>query len=445
MTISAVLAAFTRETRFEDLPGAVIDHARRSIVDLLAVALAGSRSPHLAPVLRLLRAEGAGRARIWAHGDRIAPREAAFYNALCAAARDYDSVVGSAHADLVVWPTALALAGARKVSGRDLIVAHAIGSEIIARLAAAMRGPRKGWSPTAIFGPFGAAAAAARILGLDVGGVVQALGLALTQAAGTQQAHLEQVLAKSAQAAFAARAGLFAAELAGAGLTAPREAIEGSFGLAAAYQDLDFDRLVEGLGRDWLILGTVFKKYPVCACSHALIDTMIAVAERHTIRATDVAELRAVVTPMIGRLVGGPFAPRGNPRVTAQFSLRYGLACAVLRRGLTLDDLEPERVTDPAIAELAGRITVTVDDARTGDYGPSDLHVRLLDGRVVETLAHIMPGSPARPLDPAERADKYRDCLRGFDVDPAALEDWAGRLPDLDDADAAWPLHMIPA
>lgn len=440
MTASARLAAFAAGTRFDALPDALVDHARRSLVDLLMVARAGRREPHIAPILAMLEGEGSGVARVWTGPERLPLRSAAFFNALCAAALDYDSVVGAAHGDVVVWPALLAIASTRPVSGQDLIVAHAVGSEIVARLSAAAALPGVGWSPTAIYGPFGSAAASARLLGLDATATVRALGLALAQAAGTQQGHVEQTLSKNTQPALAAQAGLFAAQLVAAGLTGPAAAIEGRFGLSAVYQRLDLDALLDGLGDRWLILETAYKKYPVCAASHPLIDSAIDLANRHALKPAAIEAIDLVVTPVIDRLVGGPFAPRDNPLVTAQFSLRYGLASAILRRGLTLDHLRPDQVFAPEIAGLAARISIRVDEERTCAYGPSDLRIWLRDGTVLDARTTVFPGGPERPLTEAERAAKYRDCAGPGGDDLPALEAWAASLPDLADVDAAWPL-----
>lgn len=441
MTLSRRLAAFATDTRFEDLPAAVVEQARVSLVDLLMVAQAGLRQPHIAPILAALAAEGSGLARVWFGAERLPAGSAAFFNALCAATLDYDSVIGSAHADVVVWPALLALAATRPVSGRDLIVAHAVGAEVMARLSAAATPPGRGWSPTPLYGGFGSAAASARLLGLDAGRAVQALGLALSQAAGTQQGHIEQTLSKNAQPALAARAGLFAAQLAAAGLTAPSAPIEGRFGLAAIYQPLDEAAVLGGLGTRWTILGTAFKKYPVCACSHPLTDTVIALCHQHDLRADDIAGVEVVITPTMDRLVGGTFAPQDNPLVTAQFSLRYALASAIHCRALGLAQLHTDRVLDPAIATLAGRMTIAVDDGRPGAYGPADLRLRLRDGRVLEARTGAFPGGPEQPLTAEERDAKYRDCAGADGADVlAALRDWSSRLHELDDVDAAWPL-----
>ncbi len=435
MNVTRALAEFAHGITYEALPETLRAQALASLTDTLMVARAGGGLPHIASTIAMLTAQERGSARLWTTGARVSPRTAAFCNALCAAALDYDSVVGTVHADLVVWPALLALCGVVPVSGEQLIAAYAAGAEIAARIGAALSGDNPGWSATPISGPFGVAAASSLLVGSDVTGTVQAMGIALSQTAGTQQGHVEQVLSKNAQPAFAASAGLFAAQLAHAGISGPAEPLEGKFGFGSVYMPLDRDRLLSGLGEDWLILDTALKKFPVCAVSHPVIQTIIDLAHAQNLTPDDIDRIYVIITPTMDRLVGGAFVPTDNPLVTAQFSLRYGIARALLSRDLRIAHLSADAVLDGAVAELAGKVTLDVDPARKGASGPADVMLLLRDGRRLQVIADTMPGSADRPLTAQELDAKYHDCCGSSGQ---AVQHWVAVLPAARDVERSW-------
>ncbi|TWA57335.1 2-methylcitrate dehydratase PrpD [Azospirillum baldaniorum] len=406
--VRAVLAL-----RAEDLPDAVRKAARRSILDTLLVAWAGAGvglAPSAAALTALVRGQG-GRAEasVWGGGPRLPMPAAAFLNALHASLLDYDSLNGAVHADAVVLPAAWAVAEARGASGVELLTAYVVGAEVTARLARAAPERGRGWSRTPLYGVFGAATAAGLLLGLDADGLTRAFGHALGRAAGTQQGHVEQALSKHLQPAFAARDGLFAAQLAAAGVGAPALVLEGPFGLGALYEPLDGSALLDGFGRHFAFLDTGLKGDPVCAGSLVAMDACRALLARHALSGEEVVGVEAVVSPLAGRLVGGGFNPEGDPAVTAQFSLRYALATLIRRGGFGLADLRPEAVRDPRVAPLADAMVIRVDPAFAG-LAPAEVRLLIADGRrLVERREH-WPGSAAAPLDRAALRRKHEGC-----------------------------------
>src|SRR4051794_15474500 len=274
VTLSRALAEYATTTALEAIPGDVLATTKRFIVDTVGVAFGGSTAPGTREVAELVLEEAGGtECTVWPTGSRTSASAAAFLNSMYASALDFDSVYepGSIHADTVVLPVAWAVAERRRVRGRDFLAAVALGNDVACRLGrAAKKNP--GWFATSIHGVFGAAAAAGRLLGLDARAVQNAFGIALSQAGGTQQAILEKSLTKRLQPAFAARAGLFSALLAGRGITAPSEAFEGKFGFAKLYVELDRDTVLDGLGARYDSLNTTATKYPSCPPHQPLVD-----------------------------------------------------------------------------------------------------------------------------------------------------------------------------
>ena len=240
------------------------------------------------------------------------------------------------HADLVTLPTAWAIAEECGRSPHDLITAFVAASELVSRLSRCASGVSKGWSGASVYGGIGAALVSGLLMKLDAAQLTHALGLAAVQAAGTQQADVEQTLAKRLQPAFAARNGVFAAKLAEAGATAPARALEGEFGLRVLYQPGDDRGVLGNWGREWQILDTAFKRFPVCACSHAAIQALLDLNVEVSCAADDVVEIVGTISPFMHRLVGGDFNVEGDLEVVAQFNLRYHLASALLRGPISL-------------------------------------------------------------------------------------------------------------
>ena len=415
-TISGRLAQHVIATRWEDIPPAAVQSSRRLALDTLAVAWAGAAAPGVREAHDLLAEEG-GRpeSTVWAYGGKLPARTAAFINSAAAAALDYDGMRaterGSVHADSVVLPAALAVAEREHASGRDFLAALVLGNDVVTRLGAASALPHKGWYHTAIYGIYGAAAAAARLLKLDADATQHAFGIALSQTAATQLPNISHSLTKRFSSSFAAHAGVFSALLAARGITAPREAFEGKFGFYALYQPGDPAVLFADLGKTYPHVETAIKKYPSCACNHTAIDAAVHLVGAHDIAPADVAAVEVIISPYVDRLVGAPFVPGANPQVAAQFSVQYSVACAILRRRLSVADIEDDAVCEPAVGALARSVKVTVDDARGNSRGATVRITSRRHGLLEKHVEHI-PGSAASPLAAADLDRKFRECTQ---------------------------------
>lgn len=395
--VTAAVVEATQRIRFDDIPARTIATTKRVLLDTLAVAWAAADAAGVNAARALALRGAPGHASLWGEGDtRREPSAAAFYNGTLAAALDFDSLAGFVHADIIVAPAALAVAEQQRRNGRELLAALTLGNELVVRLAAATR-TNRGFFHTSIAGVFGAALAAARLRGLDADRTHNALGIALCHAGGTQQSHVEQRLTKRLQSAFAARDGIISADLAALGTTGPRAAFEGPFGLFALFEEGRPEEVLDGLGRRFLAEETALKRFPACGCSHAALAAALEIVAHHGIAGADVARGEIVLTPYMARLVGGAFAPEANPQVTGQFNVRYGVAAVLARGGFGLADIEPAAVLDPAIRPLVERLSVRVDESRTGTFAPADVTIETHDGRRLSHRVEAVPGSPEAP------------------------------------------------
>jgi len=419
-SVSQVIADHIVGFDADALPAAAVAAAKRLMLDTLAVAWAGADAPGARPVYEMVAGEGgSAHCTVWGYRGKLPAASAAFLNSMTAAALDYDAI-NTVHADMVALPAALALAERQKASGREFLAAYILGSDLCSRLGGSITGQHKGWFTTSIYGVFGAAAAAARLLRLDAATTAHALGIALSQSAGTQQSNIEQALTKRLQGAFSSRGGVFSALLAAKGITAPREAFEGKFGLYQLYQEGDPAKVLDGLGKRFQHEQTALKKYPCCACSHASLDAALGLIREHELQPDEVTAIEIVHSPMMHRLVGAPFDPRDNPQVTAQFSVQYAMASALLHRKLGIAEIQEAAVLDPRVKPITRRVKIVVDETNKGTRVPASVTLTTARGTFTRTTTKFPWGAEAPPSD-ADLAAKADDCL-GFGalaLDPA--------------------------
>ena len=434
------LAGFVADTSYGALPPDVIVSTKQRILDTIGVALAGSDAPGCDGARKTILAEGAtGTSSLWASCERVGSRGAAFVNGMHAAALDYDSVYerGSVHPDIVTIPAAWAVAEQTGADGKAFLAAVALGNEVACRFGAANL-HNKGWFYTSVHGVFGAAAAASKLLGLDAAGIANAIGLALSRAGGTQQALLEKSLAKRAQSGFAAEAGVFAAQLAAAGISGPSQAVEGKYGFHTLYGEGDVATLTRDLGAHYESLATAIKKYPSCTANHVPIDLLIEMAVTNDLVPDDIERVKIELSPFANGLVGDAFDPSDNPQVAAQFSIHYSAASALLRRRLGIAEIQNDAVHDSAIAEFIPKVEITIDDGNGGKFAPARVTVKTSGGATLDGHLENVPGTPANPLSDKQVAAKFRDCAQ-FGLQPrstAEADALAATLGQLENRDS---------
>jgi 2-methylcitrate dehydratase PrpD len=425
---------------FASLPEDVVARIKLFVLDTLGVIAAASDAAGIQELNATLRGwekDGASTALIgkW----RASPPNAALANGAAAHALDFDDNhdPGRVHAYSVILPAALAAAEQKGgVSGREFITALATGVELQARLGlASPNSMPRGWHPTTVMGAFGAAAAAARILKLEGGKFSDALGLAYHQASGTRQALNDGVLAKRLGPGFSARNGVTAAFFAAAGLTGPTRFLEGEAGHFGLYErgEVVPGRLLDGLGRDWEVLTHSMKPYPCCRCTH----NAIAIGEALHREGLKAGQIDRVVIGM-GRtntkIVGDPYEAKRNSTVHAQFNAGYCFAAALVHGKVNLATFQAPNLTDPVIAELAGRARVVVDDLiPAAAMSPTRITVTKRDGTSFVQYREFMDGSPEQPMSEAEAIAKFAACMEtGTGASRPAIDKLAEKVLSLE-------------
>ena len=434
MPLTRLVGEFIAGMDFSALPQAAVAMARNGLTDLAAVTILGRDMP----IARLLRAmattaQRGGEARLCFTKEGASAVEAALINGAAGHALDYDDIgigVHPAHPSVVLGSAVLAEGEALGRSGRDVIAAYVTGYEVWVELGRRDRTPPhvKGWHPTATFGAVAAAAACARLRGLDARRAATAVAIAASQAGGIVANY--GTMTKPFHAGRAAQVGVFSARLAAAGMTAAADALESSKGFLQAVSpkgEVDVDS-PPAFGGAWWILrhGLGFKLYPMCYGTHRALDGMLALVAAHDVAAPDVAEIEVEMGPvqLVSLVNHDP-----TTGLEAKFSAEFAMAMAVIVRRATLADVTDAFVQRPDVRAMMQRVRVTVvegADTAGPDGSPLDrIVVTLKDGRRLERRLDHPRGHPQRPVGADILWTKFDDCVRG-----ALAENDARRLFD---------------
>ncbi|MBI4185841.1 MmgE/PrpD family protein [Candidatus Berkelbacteria bacterium] len=441
MNISAAIAQHVSTSEYESLPEEAIAAAKRSFLDTLGVALAGSKAPGMDAVASIYAHQGgAPESSVWGDCSRRLPAmSAALLNGLAAASLDYDGLhpIGLVHPGIVTIPAALAVSERVHASGRQFLTAVALADDLMCRMALS-HSERRGWNFTAVYGGLAASIAASKIIGLSRHRLQDAMGLAYITASGTQQPAAERSLAKRMQSAHASQCGVWAALLAEKGYNGPAAIFEGKFGIYNLYEPGDFREVINDLGVRFENTRISMKKYPSCGCTHAVLDGLLDIISEHAVSVDRVRAIETIISPYMDRLVGAPFSPGENPQVAAQFSVQYAVACALLFRRFSLDELRIEKILDSRVREVANRVKITVDASNGGGVAPAEIKITLADGTVIHRRVEDLKGSPSNPFTDPEVEEKFIDCVLHGDsertrVSAQSLYSMMSRVEEADD------------
>lgn len=366
-TISERIAAFTSALEWDAIPAEVREKSKVSLLHNLGVAIAGE--PLLGASVRYaLALEEGGRtasARLLLGGQAVTPETAAFANGALMHARAQDDVYfpGLTHVGAVISPAVLAVGEQLGSCGREMLVALVAGYEAAGAISQgfAKRTTARGFRATGIYGVFGAAAAVARLLQLDKDASANAIGIAASLAAGTNQTWVAGTQEWQFQIGLGARNGILAARLAAAGGTGAPEALEGAAGFYAAFMGdrENVDAVGNDLGQKWRSMDVTYKPYAVCAILQEPVRQAMELARGNRLTANDITAVRLTLNPAEAAYPGtdstGPFSDTGATLMSAQFCLAVGLS------GRSIKGSDLTRFADPQLMGLVHKSSVLVD------------------------------------------------------------------------------------
>jgi len=431
------LARFVAETRFDDLPAAIVAKAKIHILDTLGAALAGTRSREFISVAGMVGPGGG--AQIWGTRRTASARDAALANGVAAHVFELDDTGGCDHSGAVVIPAVLAALSSapQPISGRDLITAIVVGYDVARRLLEAAGGydahNGAGWHSTSTCGPIGAAAAVAHLWRLPVEACRHAMTLSTSFSSGLWAFIHDGSQAKKIHAGRAAEGGMLAAELARGGFAGPTQVFDevwGGFFRSFNHAPGDLAKFTDGLGEVWKLGRVSLKPYASCRGAHSAVDALSDILLEtgragREIAAIDI-RLSAMLMGMCGKIETASLAG-------AQMSLGYALAARAILGTAGLDAYPVERRNDPQITAFCERIRFSVDTSMQALDEPV-INVCFQDGARFSRMVPRATGSPERPMTPAAIDGKFR-ALAGMALAPEAVDKLHATVIALDGLD----------
>ncbi len=420
--LTKYVAEFIQGAKVEDLSAEVVELGKKSILDGFGLALSGSVAKSGELVRRHLDDLGLddGVATVIGGGRKVAPRFAAFANGVGIHADDYDDTQLAVAKDrvygLLTHPTAPALPAALAVSelvganGRDFMLAYHLGVEVECKVAEAIapRHYQTGFHATATCGTFAAAAASAKLMGLDVATTQRALSIAGSQSAGLRENF--GTMTKPFHAGRSSESGVAAAQFASYGWTAAGRILEAPRGFfAAAGGGYDQAAIFGKLGAPWTFAdpGVSIKPHPSGSLTHPGMTEMLRLIKEHGIRAEDVVRVRVGTN---SNMPNALIHRRPKDELQAKFSMEFCMAILLLDGRAGLNEFTDAAVEREDVKAMIEKVDFVVDDvAEAAGYHlmTTLIDIDLADGRKISGRADFGKGSPAIPMSYDEVADKF--------------------------------------
>lgn len=423
--VTRYVSEFVVNTKYTDIPADVVELGKKSILDSVGLALAGSRAETTHLVLSYVRSLGcsSGKASVLGTSDKWPLRFAAFANGVAIHADDFDDTQLAVQKDRVygllmhpsvpVLPAVLGSAELKATSGQDFITAYQVGVEVECKITEAIspRSYQDGFHSTGMCGVFGSAAAVARIRGFSAERTSTAFGVAASQSGGLRENF--GTMMKPFQAGHAAEAGVVAADLAELGWTAATTILEADRGFFHAYGgSYNPDSIVHKLGNPWTFAtpGVSIKPFPSGSLTHPGMTELLRMIRANNIRAEDVEQVEvgtnhSNLTTLI----------RHQPKngLEAKFSMEYAMAVLLVNGKAGLGEYTDAAVNQPDVQNMIKRVRFYEDpEAEAAGYDKMTtlIKIHLKNGKVLQGHADFGKGSPSNPMSFDEVAEKFYGC-----------------------------------
>src|SRR5215475_5947940 len=403
------LARFIVAARFADMPEAVRHEARRTLLNWVGCAVGGSQHETVAnAVAALAPFFGASQATLFGRPERPDVLHAALLNGISSHVLDFDDTHAQTtiHPAAPVAPAILALAEYKQVSGRNFIEALVVGVEAECRIGKAVVPAHydAGWHITGTAGVFGSAAAAAKLLGLNLQQMCWALGLAAAQPVGLIE--MFGSMAKSFRPGRAAQNGLAAAHLTAKGFTASEHALEAHFGWLNVLSTERHSAALDGEG--WEILKNSYKPFACGLVVHPVIDGCIQLRNSSRPTADMIERVEVVVHPRVMEITAIKEPKTG---LEGKFSVYHAAAVALVEGAAGERQFSDEAVRAPATAALRRRVFPTPDPAIGKDQ--ARITVVLKNGERPTVFVKHAVGSVENPMSDRMIEDKFHGLADG--------------------------------
>lgn len=418
MSITRQMADFAINLKYEDIPEVSIKEAKRFLLDSVGCALAAVSNEDMAAMYRFTeKLGGVAESTLIGNGHRTNAANAALMNSLLVRALDYNDIYWEqdpSHPSDIIFG-AISPAEALKKDGRETLAAIMIAYELELRWClACFPGVREvGWhhaTLTQFVSPF----VAGRIYGLDQDQMVAAAGISGSShftLGGVVAGHLTNM--KNTADPLATQAGVLAALMAREGYEGPVEVIEGKEGFQHVIHNVELkpEILLEGLGEKFMITDCGYKAFPTEALTHQPMSAVLNIMQKEGLVAEDLAKIHIQTTARGADILSDPSKYDPQTKETADHSLPYCLAAAAADGGVYPNSFSDEKLFDPRIRTLLGKIEVVANDEIDAMFPGTKRAIATIDtndGRqFIETVDHAK-GSPQNPLSDDELIAKFR-------------------------------------
>ena len=431
------------DTSYADLPPEVIESCRVFLLDNLASAVVGARTPW-AKMVRELAKQNGGRGSCSILGARevVSASYAALANGTAIAGFETDQAFypGSCHPGAVVLPALLAVAQSEVIDGKQFMEAFVLGYEAVCRIGlAAGRAveDKAGFHGPGTNGPFGGAMGAGRAMGLRVEGLVNALGIAGSHGAGLMEFAREGAMTKRLHLGRAAQTGLESALLAEKGFTGPTTVLEGERGFLNVYSPTpDPSQLTNNLGNKWLLFDISCKSYACHMSFHPIIDSAVGFKGTSGVEDGEIEGVRVVTNSTVVRKHGDK-AP--TTILGAQYSLPFSLAIALIRDAKDPAVFNESTLWYKDVRTLAERVELVARETYGGPMG--EITIRSA-GAEYGLEARDWKGAPSNPYTFGEMSDKFRTYASGS-LSEDRIEAVIGKVENMEDEMDAGSLALL--
>jgi len=421
-TITAQMAKWAAGLQYEQLSEDAVYQAKRFLLDSIGCALGGYKQHDVVIALGVLNEiAGRGTSTVIGTGKKIDPVSASLANALMIRCMDYNDIYWkqdpSHPSD--IFPAAMACCERAKSDGKELIVGFVIGHEFEMRLCeAAFPGIReRGWHHATLTA-FASPIVAGRALHLSWEQIQHAIGISASHHCTLGSAVSGKLtMIKNTVDPMATQSGVFAALLAEKGYTGPEHVLDGKEGLVHCLgPEWKLNLLTDGLGESWRITQCGMKFFPTEALTHAPISAVLDLVKENDLHPDGVEKIQIRSLARAADILSDPSKYDPHTKETADHSLPYVIAAALVDRQVTPAQFEMAKIMDPKIREQLKKIEVVADPEIEKVFPALQrviVNITAKDGRTFSKQLDYPKGDTRNPLTDAEIEEKFRALAEG--------------------------------
>lgn len=418
-TISQIISEAAEKTNYDTLPDEAVQKAKTLTLDVLGSMIA-TRNVISSQIAREV-AEGLGgpeEATIVGSKKKVSEAMAAFANAVQCYGLDFvdDHNESNAHPSPATFPVSLAIGENLHKSGKEFIEAVALGNEVVCRMGSAYLGDMyyQGFHPTSTCGAMGAVVSASKLYGLDGEKTVNALGIAGSTVSGLMAWNSTGSFTKRYQAGNPAKNAIVSARMAEKGFNGPSDIFESKDGLFHAYSYMDhYDPkfITDGIGKDWIFVGSSIKVYPCCRYSGGHIDACLEIVNKYHPEAEDIEKINIQSSKYTMRLLAEERKWDPKNIVDLQFSMPFQAAIAFVNGKVTVDEFDEKYIEHPTVKRLIANTSVFMNEEferRYPEHYSSSVTITMKDGTEYTAVIDDPKGDKRNPVTHEDVIEKFR-------------------------------------